>query len=335
MKRTSLVLLSVVLSACSADRKTESGAPSELPPAPVQTFQMSSSEMNNPTNPVVSVNGEILNNADLNTEIQVRLSSIGQQNITPQLASQMRQIVIDQFITRSLLLNDAKARAITATDEDLSSELAKIQQMIPEELTVDEMLDKSPLGRETMLNHIKNKIVIDKLSEAILGKEVDVAESEVDDFIEKNKADLMMPETVEARHILIKFDPSDDDNAKKAKKETIAQIRREIMEGADFAEIASKKSDCPSGQMGGSLGKFSRGRMVPEFEAAAFSQKTGVVGDIVETQFGYHIIKVDSHDKEAMFPRDQIVAKIKDIKAQTVMMKHLEDLRNKAEIKLF
>jgi parvulin-like peptidyl-prolyl isomerase len=71
----------------------------------------------------------------------------------------------------------------------------------------------------------------------------------------------------------------------------ITGIKAEIDGGADFAELAQKHSDCPSGKSGGDLGSFGRGAMVPPFEQSAFGMEVGQISDIVETDFGYHIIK--------------------------------------------
>lgn len=84
---------------------------------------------------------------------------------------------------------------------------------------------------------------------------------------------------VKASHILVK------------KRSEAEKILEELKKGASFAELAKKHSECPSRKRGGDLGWFGRGKMVPEFEEAAFSLKKGELSDIVKTQFGYHIIK--------------------------------------------
>ena len=100
--------------------------------------------------------------------------------------------------------------------------------------------------------------------------------------------------SVRASHILLMYEGSARSSATRSKAEAESQInalKAEIDGGADFAQLAQASSDCPSGRKGGDLGSFGRGQMVPEFEEAAFGMNVGDVSGIIETQFGYHIIK--------------------------------------------
>jgi peptidyl-prolyl cis-trans isomerase C len=89
-----------------------------------------------------------------------------------------------------------------------------------------------------------------------------------------------MPNEVRASHILVKIEAE------------ACNILDQIKTGSDFAELAKAHSECPSKRKGGDLGYFSKGQMVKEFEEAAFGMQRGQVSEPVQTQFGYHIIKV-------------------------------------------
>ncbi len=102
-----------------------------------------------------------------------------------------------------------------------------------------------------------------------------------------------MSSTVRASHILLMYAGSSRSSATRTKVEAEAQIKdmhRQLGEGADFGELARTHSDCPSGAKGGDLGSFGRGQMVPAFETSAFGMEVGGVSDVVETDFGYHLI---------------------------------------------
>jgi peptidyl-prolyl cis-trans isomerase C len=86
--------------------------------------------------------------------------------------------------------------------------------------------------------------------------------------------------TASARHILVSTEEQAND------------IKRQIEEGADFAEMARQFSSCPSGRNGGDLGRFSPGQMVREFDQVCFNDEVGVVHGPVKTQFGYHLIEI-------------------------------------------
>ena len=144
-------------------------------------------------------------------------------------------------------------------------------------------------------------------------------------------------ETVSARHILIRFkgspvglktgekDLTDEEALAKAK-----DLRAKIVAGGDFAALAKAESDdVGSGANGGSLGEFTRGRMVPPFDEAAFTLKVNEVSEPVKTQFGYHIIQVTKHDTKKM---DDVKNEIADKVGPEMAQKSVEAIRDKASI---
>ncbi|NCQ59636.1 MAG: parvulin peptidyl-prolyl isomerase [Myxococcales bacterium] len=103
-----------------------------------------------------------------------------------------------------------------------------------------------------------------------------------------------MADSVQASHILLMYAGSARSTASRSKEEAqkeIARLAQEIGGGADFAALAREHSDCPSGRSGGDLGRFGRGQMVGPFEDTAFGLEVGATSDVVETDFGYHLIQ--------------------------------------------
>ena len=103
-----------------------------------------------------------------------------------------------------------------------------------------------------------------------------------------------MADTVRASHILLMYAGSARSTATRSKDEAktlIEKLKADVAGGAEFAALARENSDCPSGRSGGDLGQFGRGQMVPEFETSAFGMNVGETSDIVETDFGYHLIQ--------------------------------------------
>ncbi len=132
-------------------------------------------------------------------------------------------------------------------------------------------------------------------------KDVKVTEEEVKKYFEENQEQFNRGETVNASHILVESE------------EKANQIKDEIENGSiTFEEAAKKYSSCPSGESGGNLGEFSKGRMVKEFEDAAFSLETGVVSVPVKTQFGFHLIKVLAKSESSMLGFDEVKDQIKE-----------------------
>jgi peptidyl-prolyl cis-trans isomerase C len=111
-----------------------------------------------------------------------------------------------------------------------------------------------------------------------------------------------------------------------------------LLDGADFATLAQERSEGPSGPRGGDLGTFSRGQMVAPFEEAAFALDVGEISDIVETQFGFHVIQVTDKIDAALVPVDQVSANIEQYLAQQkqadALSAYVDELRSEAVVEL-
>lgn len=152
--------------------------------------------------------------------------------------------------------------------------------------------------------------------------QVTVDEEEIEDYYDTHIDEFKTEKTVEARHILIKLDPDADesaDSAAKAKAEDVAKLAKS---GQDFAELAAAHSEGPTKDRGGYLGRFKRTQMVEPFADKAFSMAAGEISDPVKTQFGWHVIKVESVEeattKTLQQSRDQIISTMTDRKARNL-----------------
>lgn len=156
--------------------------------------------------------------------------------------------------------------------------------------------------------------------------DVKIEDEEVRNYYEENKEQFKTPESVKASHILV-------DTEEKAN-----EILGEIKEGLSFEEAAKKYSKCPSKEKGGDLGFFSKGRMVPEFEQAAFDMEKGAVSEPVKTQFGYHLIKVDDKKEAGMSSfeevQNQLSQNLLTNKQREKYLNQVNVLKDKYEVKI-
>ena len=155
---------------------------------------------------------------------------------------------------------------------------------------------------------------------------VTIDDEEILDYYSKNKAQFKAPESIRASHILVE-------------SEDLAQkVLEKLNTGLSFEDVAKEYSDCPSNQQGGDLGYFSKGKMVPEFDAAAFAMDKEEVSSPVRTQFGYHIIKLTdktpSHQQSFDEVKKSLSQQILALKQQKVYFSKIDELKNKYIVKI-
>lgn len=185
--------------------------------------------------------------------------------------------VLDALISEKIIEKEVEKNKIVVTDEEIEEELNKIREYYggDEELTAE--LKTAGYSIDDIKGNITTNLQVTKLLEP----SITITEDEKLAYFEANKASLNQAEEVKASHILLET------------KEEADSIKAKIDAGEDFAELAKEFSkDDSNSQLGGDLGFFGRGAMVPAFDGVAFSLEVGKISDPVETEFGFHIIKV-------------------------------------------
>jgi peptidyl-prolyl cis-trans isomerase C len=243
----------------------------------------------------VEIDGIKLTRNQLEEDMKKRMETLKGQIPSESLEQakvEIRRSLVDEFVVRTLLSKEIRVKKVTATEKEVAEVLESMKVQLPAGVTMDDLLKKNNLDVAKMREEIGLNIRINKLVTQELGGKVKIADKEISDFYNKNLDKFKRPESVHARHILVAKASGDTDKSKAEKMAKAEELRKQLVSGADFAELAKKNSDCPSKKSGGDLGTFTRGQMVKPFEDAVFSQEKNAIGPVVETDFGFHIIQV-------------------------------------------
>lgn len=257
-----------------------------------------------------------------------------------QRRKEVRPQVVEKIIIEHLLEEKVKEKGITVTDEEVDDRIFVEASAQTPPISMEEYLEKVQAEGQTAAEFkasTKRQLGFDKLVETEMGSKIDVSEADAKAFYDENKGQLQMPERIRARHILITPDTAGDPNeAKAAARAQADQLLKQIRAGADFSELARAHSSCASSQRGGDLDYFGRGKMVPEFEEVAFALEPGKISEVVETQFGFHIIEVMDHKDAgpATFAevRDRIIKALSTDKQTKFITAYIEMLKGAAKI---
>ncbi|MEI7899960.1 MAG: peptidylprolyl isomerase [bacterium] len=287
----------------------------------------------------VKVNGQVIPEEAIHFELErlVRFYTehgMSQEQIRAQLPT-LVQKAAEQAIGAKLLLDEAAKLDIPVSDAEVDEQVEKIVLQVGGQEAFHAALNQQKTDVAAFREQIRHGRQVDKLVEKAVAGVAEPTENDIQAHFEAHQDDFKTGERVLAQHILITPD-GDTATSKDEAKAKIEAICERVRGGKDFADEAAVHSMCPSGKEGGSLGWFSRGMMVPEFDTAAFALKDGEVSEIIETQFGYHIIYKTAHEEagEADFDlaREQIRDLIRHARRGEAMTAYAEELKAKATI---
>jgi peptidyl-prolyl cis-trans isomerase C len=326
------LILVIALAACnrSAPGETPAGdstgtqslTPTDLPPGAAMTAGPEAAPVPAELPAIVArVNGEEIRKADF----EKALRNLERRAGSPVPASERDRIyrqVLEELIAYRVLLQESRSRKVDVPDADVEARLGSVRQQFPTEEAFTTMLSQQSLTLDQARAEMRDELRVAKLLEAEIAPKISVQPNDVTNFYKQNPTEFEQPELVRASHILISAPANADAAARTSARQKAAGVLKRAKGGEDFAALAREFSQDPgSAANGGELGLFTQGDMVGPFNDAAFTLPVGAISDLVETEFGFHIIKVLEKQAARAVPLDE---------ARPAIERHLQD-RNRLQ----
>jgi len=290
---------------------------------------------------IAVVNGSVITQEDFNREMsraRQQVASTGQTLNDSQL-SEIKKEVLRNLINLELLYQASQENGIKIDEEAVNKQFKALKARFPNEEKFKDALSKKNLSEETVKSQMGQGMAIQKLIDEKIVQKITISDKETKAYYDSHPDFFKEPEQVKASHILIKVEPKFDESQKAEARKKIETIQQKLKEGQDFAALAKEFSECPSSEKGGDLGYFRRGQMVKPFEDAAFSLEPNKTSDIVETMFGYHLIKTIDKKPETIIPYKDVKDKLEQYLKQEEVKKeiklYVDKLRKKAKVEIF
>ena len=221
----------------------------------------------------------------------------------------------------------------------MAKALDEFKAAFKDDTAYNKALAEMGFSEEMLKKQIDNGLTIKALIDKAVLQKISVSDQQVRAYYDENPNLFRKPEQVKASHILVQV-PEAADEAKQAQAlSTIQGLKARIDNGENFAALAQEYSDCPSKTKGGDLGFFSREQMVPPFSDAAFALEPGQTSDVVQTRFGYHLIRATEHQAEEIMAfndvKEAISSRLRQEQERKKIDAYLEKLKEHADIKRF
>jgi peptidyl-prolyl cis-trans isomerase C len=291
--------------------------------------------------PVAVVNGVKISKKEYEREINLQLQAASQQGrqIPEAMLPKLKADILNNLIDRELLYQESQKKNISVNAEEVDLQIKKIKDRFASQEEFEKTIAEMGLTEADIKSEIVHNMAIRDLIDSQVIDKITISESDTKAYYDNNPGLFKKPEQIKASHILIKVAPDATDTQKAQKRIEIAKIQQKVKDGQDFDSLAREYSEGPSNENGGDLGYFGRGQMVKPFDDAAFALNPGQVSDIVETRFGFHIIKVFDKKPETIMAyaevKDRLAQHLKSQRVGQQARTYIESLKKEAKIEKF
>ncbi len=291
------------------------------------------------TGPIAKVNGKMLDRGEFDRQMdrtEERFRRAG-RDISSALEKRLKENMVRKLVDEELIRQRAEKEGVSVAADELQKRFEEHKKRFGSEEAFKSFLDRTKQTEADVKADLTKNLVREDLFAKLANlKEPSAADAKA--YYDENKDKYKEREQVKASHVLLKVDKGATEEVKKEKFQKAQEVAAKAKKGEDFAALAKQFSEGPTAKRGGDLGKFQRGRMVKAFEEAAFSAKPGEVVGPVETQFGYHVIKVfeKTPERARTFDevKDSIVTSLTARNKSKATREILANLKKDAEIEV-
>ena len=243
---------------------------------------------------VARINSEIITLSSVEEKSELLRNQYERSSSTTISEKELLGEALNMIIEEKLQAQEGEKRGMVVDEASVDAALKNISDKNGlDEGQLEEMLEREGKTLSSFRNHIREQIMVSKVSRYEMSNRVKVSDKEINKYYRSHQKEFWKDSQRHARHILFIVEPGASEKNRKEKFDQAKKILNEIREGGDFINIAREYSEDVSSSNGGDLGFITRGKMVVEFESAVFRLREGQVSDIVKTEYGYHIIKVE------------------------------------------
>ena len=320
------LIVALVLCGCSkASTEAATPAAAQATPATPQTPKPVPAQL---PDVIARVNGESVTKADFDRAVQAVEARAGGP-VPPEQRDQVLRGVLDQLIGYKVLVQETKSRNVAVPDSEIDARIGQIRGQFPSEEAFTQMLAQRKLTLEQIQSDARQDMAIAKMIDGEIATKVAVTPEQVTDFYAKNPDQFQQGDSVRASHILIGVPKGADAAAKAQARAKAEQVLKDVKAGKDFAALAKEHSSDPgSAANGGDLGFFQQGQMVGPFNDAAFSLAPGTTSELVETDFGFHIIRVVEKKAGRTIPLEEVKPQVEQYLEQKNRQEQTETFVN-------
>ena len=259
--------------------------------------------------------------------------------VPPEQRDTVYRQVLDRIVGYHLLVQEAKTRKFSAPPWDVDKRLSEIKSQFPNEQAFKDMMQQRGMTEDRLRQDTAETIAVNAMLEKEYETLVDPTDADVRGFYDGNKPRFHEEASVRASHILIRLEQNADVATRAKARAQLEGIQAQIKKGADFADLARQSSQDPgSAASGGDLGFVARGQMVPAFEEAVFTTNVGQVSGIIETPFGFHLVKIAATKPARDVGFDEVKDQIRDYLKQQVRERKsqalIDQLKTKSKIEI-
>ncbi len=288
---------------------------------------------------VAKVNNEIITLSDFNRELRTFRNQLAEEIRDPQALNQevqkRRGALLRNLIDTKMMVQKAEELGITANmDVEVAAALEDIRKEngIPNMDVFDQLLRQHGSSLEERRGQIKREMTVRTLVEQFVYSKLTLLTPEVEAYYKQNLQRFTEPAEVELAEILFLTEGKDKARVRKHAEEVLARLKA----GAVFEDEAKKSSEGPTASRGGNIGTFKKGSMAPALEAVVFQMKPGEISDVIETDYGFQIVKLVNKKENQVKPlaevRPIVQNELYTKKAAPELKEFLDDLRSQSYI---